>query len=131
MEFTPINTQEEFDAAVKDKYGDVEGLQGQITTLTGERDAHATTISQLQAKVKGYETAALKAQIAKEKGIPAEMASRLTGDDEKALRADADAMAANLRAYKGAAPLANPNAEPTEDTNRAGLRNLLRKMKGE
>ena len=108
MEFTPINTQEEFDSRVKELYGDVNDLQGRITTLTGERDAHADTIAQLQTKVKGYEMTALKAKIAKEKGIPAEMADRLTGEDEKGLRADADIMAASLRAFKGAAPLYNP-----------------------
>ena len=49
MEFTPINTQEEFDARVREVHGDVAGLQGQIETLTGERDTHAATIAQLQA----------------------------------------------------------------------------------
>lgn len=123
MEFTPINTQEEFDARVTEVYGDVKDLQGKITTLTGERDT-------LQGKVKGYETAELKRRIAKEKNIPVDMASRLTGDDEKALRADADTMATMLRAYKGAAPLAD-HTPAAEDGNRAGLRNLLRGLKGE
>ena len=123
MEFIPINTQEEFEARVTEVYGNVKDLQGQITTLTGERDT-------LQGKVKGYETAALKQKVAKEKGIPLDMAHRLSGDDEKALRTDADAMAANLRAYKGTAPLADP--EPAaEEGKRAGLRSLLRGMKGE
>ena len=52
MEFNPINTQEEFDARVTELYGDVSGLQQQITTLTGERDAHASTIAELQAQIK-------------------------------------------------------------------------------
>ncbi|MBR7179456.1 MAG: DUF4355 domain-containing protein [Oscillospiraceae bacterium] len=130
MEFTPINTQEEFDSRVKELYGDVNDLQGRITTLTGERDAHADTIAQLQTKVKGYEMTALKAKIAKEKGIPAEMADRLTGEDEKGLRADADTMAANLRAFKGAAPLHNP--EPAEpDANTAGMKTMLSELRGE
>lgn len=123
MEFTPINTQEEFDNRVKEAYGDVKDLQGQITTLTGERDT-------LQGKIKDYETAALKQKVAKEKGIPLDMASRLSGDDEKSIRDDADTMAANLRAYKGTAPLADPESA-AEDGKRAGLRSLLRGMKGE
>ena len=53
MEFTPINTQEEFDAAVTAKYGDVANLQQQVTTLTGERDTHATTIANLQKEIAG------------------------------------------------------------------------------
>lgn len=129
-EFTPITTQEDFDKAVQEKYGDVNGLQGQINTLTGERDAHANTIANLQKEVNGYKTAELKQRIAREKGIPLDMAHRLTGEDEKALRADADAMAGHLRSYKGAAPLADPEPAP-EKGNRATLKGMLRKMKGE
>lgn len=129
-EFTPINTQEEFDAAVTERYGDVANLQQQISTLTGERDTHATTIANLQKEINGYKTTELKQRIAKEKGIPMDMASRLAGETEKDLRADADSMAGVLRAYKGAAPLAEPQ-DNNEDGNRAGLRNLLRKVKGE
>ena len=131
MDFKPINTEEEFLAAVKDKYGDVEDLQGKISAhekTIGERDA---TITQLQGEVNGYKTAELKHKIAKEKGIPMELASRLSGADEKALRADADIMAGNLRAYKGAAPLAEPESAGKEDVVRAGLRNLLRNVKGD
>lgn len=132
MEFTPITTEEGFLAAVKEKYGDVEDLQGKLSDhekTIGERDA---TIAQLQGQVNGYKTAELKQKIAKEKGIPMEMASRLAGDDEKAIRADADALSAGLKAIKGAAPLANPNAAGKEESaTRAGLRNILRNLKGE
>lgn len=132
MEFTPITTEEGFLAAVKEKYGDVEDLQGKISNhekTIGERDA---TITQLQTQINGYKTAELKQRIAKEKGIPMDMASRLTGDDEKALRADADALSAGLKAFKGAAPLANHDAADKEESvTRAGLRSILRNLKGE
>ena len=88
MSFTPINTQEEFDSRVKELYGDVGNLQQQITTLTGERDTHANTIAELQKQVKGYETSALRQRIAREKGIPAEMADRLSGETEKDIKVD-------------------------------------------
>ena len=91
-------TQEEFDARVAELYGDVNDLQGQITT-------HTQTIAQLQGQIKGYETAALKQRIAQEKGIPVEMAARLSGETEKDIRTDADAMAAMIRTIKGPAPL--------------------------
>lgn len=130
MDFTPINTQEEFDAAVAERYGDVGNLQQQITTLTGERDANAQTVTELRAQIKGYETAALKQRVAREKGIPAEMADRLSGETEKDLRADAEAIAGILKAIKGPAPLANP--EPHEpDSKTAALTNMLHDLKGE
>lgn len=126
-EFNTINTQEEFDAAVERQYGNVKDLQGQITTLTGERDAHATTIAGLQKELDGYKTAELKNKIATEEGIPLDMAGRLSGADEKALRADAKALAGHLRAYKGAAPMADP--EPAaEKGSKAAARRLLRNL---
>lgn len=129
-EFTPINTREEFDAAVAARYGDVANLQQQINTLTGERDTHATTIANLQKEISGYKTAELKQRIAKEKGVPMEMASRLSGETEKDLRADADTMAGYLRAYKGAAPLHDPTPKNV-DNNRAALAQMLQNMEGE
>ena len=130
MDFTAISTQEEFDDRVRELYGDVSGLQGQIETLTNERDTHAATISQLQSQIKGFQTDALKRQIAAEKGIPLEFASRLTGESEADIKADADKMTGMLRAFKGAAPLAEP-ATTSENASRAHLRGLLGKMKGE
>ena len=129
-QFNPINTQEEFDARVSEMYGDVKGLQGQIATLTGERDTNANTIADLQKQIKGYETTATKQRIAREKGIPIEMADRLTGESEKDIRADADSLAGALRAYKGPAPLADPQPH-AEEGPRAKLRQMLNKMRGE
>lgn len=119
----PINNQEEFDAAVAEVHGDVSDLKNQVSTLTTERDT-------LQGKVKGYETDALKCKIAQEKGIPMDMASRLTGDDEKALRADADTMAGLLKAYKGPAPLHDPNPKDP-DPKTADMASMLRDLRGE
>lgn len=126
-EFIPINTQEDFDRAVQEKYGDVADLQGQINTLTGERDGHAATIQKLQGEIAGYKTAELKQKIAKEKGIPLDLAHRLTGDDENALRADADTLAGHLRSFKGAAPMADPEPAP-EKGSKAAARRLLQNL---
>ena len=119
----PINNQEEFDAAVAEAHGDIAALKNQVTTLTTERDT-------LQGKVKGFETDALKRKIAQEKGIPMDMASRLTGDDEKALKADADNMAAMLRAFKGPAPLHDPSRKDP-DPKTADMTTMLRDLRGE
>lgn len=130
MEFEPINTQEEFDNRVRELYGDVNDLQGQITTLTGQQDTDAKTIAALQSKVKGFETSALKQRIARQKGIPAEMADRLSGETEKDLLADADAVAAMLKAVKGPAPLHDPDKNDPDAKN-AHLTNLLHELRGE
>lgn len=130
MDFTPINTQEDFDARVRELYGDVDDLQGKITTLTDERDTGARTIAELQAQVKGYEVSALKQRIAQERGIPAEMAGRLTGETEKDIRRDADAMAASIRKIKGPAPDFEPERRDP-DAKTAALMNTLHELRGE
>lgn len=129
-EFQPINTQEEFDAAVTQRYGDVANLQQQVNTLTNERDTHANTIAQLQKEVNGYKTTALKQKIAKEKGIPLEFAARLSGETEADIKADADSMAGLLRTVKGPAPLADPNpADP--DAKNTSMISMLNELRGE
>lgn len=130
MEFNPINTQEEFDACVTELYGDVSGLQGEINTHKATIAERDQTISGLQAKVKGYETSALKQRIAREKGIPPEMADRLSGETEKDIKADADAVAGILKAIKGPAPLHEPEP-PVPDAKTAALKKMLHDMKGE
>lgn len=127
-EFNPINTQEEFDAAVREKYGDIEDLRGQINTLTGERDGHAETIKALQGELDGYKTAELKNRIAKEFGIPADMANRLAGADEKAMREDAKALKGQLNAHMGADPGKQKGNDGKDGGN--GLLSMLRSMKG-
>lgn len=130
MEFTPINTQEEFDARVTELYGDVAGLRQQVTDLTGERDTHANTIAELQKQVKGYETSALRQRIAREKGLPPEMADRLSGETEKDIKADAEAVAGILKAIKGPAPLFNPELKDP-DANTVSMTNVLHELRGE
>ncbi len=129
MEFTPIATQEEFEARVKDAYGDVKDLQAQITTLTTERDTGAETITKLQGQVKAYEVTALKQRIAADNGIPAHMADRLHGETEKDIMADAKTMAGQLREVKGPPP--GYNAETQHDPKTAALRAMLQNLKGE
>lgn len=136
MEFEEINTQEEFEARVTETYGDVSSLQQQITdltnsvnTLTGERDGHAATIDELRQQIKGFETSALRQKIAREKGLPSEMADRLTGETEADITADAEAMAGILRAVKGTAPLYNP--EQNTDTNTMSMASMLHELRGE
>ena len=100
-----------------------------MNTLTGERDGHATTIEELRQQIKGYEASALRQKIAREKGLPSEMADRLTGETEAEIKADADTMAGILRTVKGTAPLYNP--EPAVDNNKMSMTNMLHELRGE
>ncbi len=128
-EFKPINTQEDFDAAVAARYGDVAGLQGQIDALTGERDTLKKSNEDLTGEIKGYKIAALKTRIAREKGIPQEMEGRLSGETETEILADADALAKSIKAVKGPAPMFQPGTETGGKST--DLTNILHELRGE
>lgn len=133
-EFKPINTQEEFDAAIKDrlerergKYADYESLKTQVGTLTTERDTAVQQLSDANAKIKTYETNSVKMRIAQEKGLPTEMALRLTGETEEDIAKDADSMVQIFKATKGAAPLFD-NSAAVGDNNDAALKQMLQNL---
>ena len=120
-EFVPINTQEEFNAAIADrlrrereKYADYDSikaengtLKNQVTTLTGEKEA-------LEKQVKGHATAAVKMRIAQELNIPTSMADRLTGETEEDIRKDAEAMANISRPHREPRPCTTPTLSPRQ-----------------
>ena len=134
MAFNPINTQEEFDAAIRDrlerergKYADYEDLKTQVSTLTTERDTALQQVAERDAKIAKYETDSVKTRIAREKGIPAEMAHRLTGETEEDIAKDADILAQIFQAAKGTAPLFD-NSQPVGDDKEAALKQLLQNL---
>lgn len=153
MEFTPITTQEEFDKAITDrikreretlskKYADYDELKArtvdyekQLGELKSSHDElskksseYDKTVSELTGKITTYEQASLKARIAYEMGIPYELAGRLTGDDEKALRADAESLT-KLVNVKQVPPL--KSTEPPVDGKDAAYKKLLSGLEGE
>lgn len=146
-DFTPIETQEQLDKVIGDrirraeqkaaeKYADYEDLKTQnagyvtqISQLQTQLQAQVdkakeseTSIADLTAKVHQYETASVKTKVALEMGLPYQMASRLTGDDEKAIRADAEAMKQLIGAQVGPAPLGS--TEPSSTKGGSGTGNL-------
>lgn len=156
MDFKPITTQEEFDAAIRDrinreresaakKYGDYDDLKKQVADqakqigdLTRERDENAQkyagydkTLADLQAKVKGHETNSVKMRIAHETGIPYELASRLSGETEEDIRKDAAAMAKFVSKGKYVGGLKSEGGDT--DSKKAALKALSEKLtsKGE
>lgn len=139
MEFTPINTQEEFNEAIKERlaraeasvrreYSDYDALkqaaashEAAMNQANEKIKAQATTIGELEAKVKGYETDSAKTRIALRLGLPYELAGRLTGETEKDIQADAESLAKLMGAGQTPPPLRS--TEPAGD-KRAALKKL-------
>lgn len=156
MEFTPITTQEEFDKAISErlkreretitkKYADYDDLKAKISEYekqigeysrslddaTEKMKHHDQTVSDLQAKVSKYETDSVKTRIAHEVGIPYELAARLSGDSEEAIRKDAEGLVKIMgnQPHK-AAPLRNTE-QVVPDSKTAAFKSMLDSMKGE
>ena len=103
-------------------------LQNSLDALNKEKSTFEQTLADREGKLKTYELSSLKAQIAHEKGIPYELAGRLTGDDEKTLREDAETLAKLVNTKPGVAPLRTTETTPGKDDP---YKSLLTNLKGE
>lgn len=151
-DFTPINTQEEFDAAIGERLKrekeasakiistheeENKKLTGTIAKLTKDIDEANKKISGyneekagMQSKIKEHESDSAKTRIALEVGLPYAMAHRLTGEDEDAIRKDAEGMFKLIGASTPPPPLRDPEGKP-EDEKTAAYKSLLGTLKGE
>lgn len=151
-EFKAITTQEELNAVIgerlkrvrestekrlNDKYAgyisqaqqeaNQKELQDKLDAATAKAKADAETISGLNSKVKKYETDSVKSRIAEEFGIPHTLASRLQGDDEKALRADAETLKNALGGSR--APAASSEPVASGDATKAAYKQMLNALR--
>lgn len=94
-------------------------LTEQITKQTETIDGNKAVVDDLTAKVHDYESSSLKTKVALEMGLPYQMAGRLSGDDEDAIRADAEALAKLIGSQRPAAPLGS--GEPVDSGNGKGV----------
>ena len=150
-DFQAITTQEELDNIIKDrlkrdreaqakKYEgwispeDHQKAVGEATkALNDYKAAHAgdeKTIADLTAKTQEYETAALKSRIAHEVGLSYEWIGRISGTDEKSIRADAESLKTLVGSQATPAPLPPKSTETTPaDARTAALKGVLSGLK--
>ena len=152
-ELTPItfNTQEEYEEAFKERIdrerkkfdgfvspddlkGIKDGYEKQISDLTkameGQNKKYEDFDKQLaerDEKIAKYESDSAKTRIASKYNIPLELASRISGADEKEMEEDAKKLASyfkNTTANRGGQPPYNGGSET--DMLRATIRNGLK-----
>lgn len=143
-EFTPINTQEEFDALIKDRierakestrkeYADYEDVKKKLCDKDAELSKMAERLTSLDAankdltaKLSASETDSAKTRIALENGLPFEFKDRLRGSTEDEIRADAQLLAKFFASQKPAAPLYNPDGGDGNANALKGLSDALK-----
>ncbi len=144
-EFKTIETQEELDAIIKDRLArntktvtaevtkQYEGyispddaakskkaLEDKITELKAQITEKDTSIADLTAKNTAYETTAVKVKIAREEGLPYELADRLSGTNEEEFRADAKALSKLITPQEPPAPMFNGESGKSNPTGTDG-----------
>lgn len=151
MEFTPIETQEQFDAMVKDrverakksaakefeaqlkdleqlkesvtaKETEIGTLKAKITEMEAEKKTSGESYQSMQKELSQVKLSVLKQRIAIDAGIPLEMADRLNGEDEESIKEDAE----KVKGFWGAkhvAPSFKTEEVPTDPTE-AGFREM-------
>lgn len=151
MAFKPIETEEAFEEAVKErlknereavkktyegylspadaaaKYKDY--LSPEDVTAKYGKHLSPEDAAKLNAKIKGYENDALKAKIAHEAGLTYDAVRFLSGEDEASIRKNAETLKGLIGA-NNIAPLANPEGGISGGQD-AALKNTLKGLKGE
>jgi len=153
-DFTAIETQEEFDNAIKDRIerntrsvtAEVEkkfegfispddftkkssGFTKQIDELNGKLEANRTSISDLTAKNKAYEIASVKMKIAHEYNIPFEMSDRLSGESEEDIKKDAEKISKFVSGTHFSPKF--KSEVPPSDSKTVAYKSMLQNLKGE
>ena len=147
-EFTPINTQEEFDAMIKDrlsreraKFSDYEDIKTQLADVQSKIADYEKAIEKNQkaydelsaaskekdSKIEGYEADALKTTVAINKKLPLELRKYLQGTTEEELNASADELL-KFGQNSSVPPLAQPDSN-VDDYSSTGQVNTDRAMK--
>lgn len=156
-EFKAINTQEEFDAAVKDrldrqaaKYADYDALKAakkeldelkgkkldeQLAALQAEYDKAKTTLADHDKIVSDLTTRATTAEhklkqreIAHAAGIPVELADRINGSTDEEMTKDAEMLAKYAKGGGSVLPLGNPEGSGSKDPLAAAYSSLARSI---
>lgn len=156
MSFETIETQDQLDAIISDRikreketlakkysdYDDIKSKNADLEKRNGDLSkelsdtkekltGHDNEVEALNSKIKGYESASVKTRIALEVGIPFELAGRLTGDDEDAIRKDAEGIKACFGQKKKTPPLRNTEPEGEGGDVKDGYKALLNGLKNE
>lgn len=87
-------------------------------------------VAKKDATIKKYETASVRAKVAREAGLPYELADRLQGEDEEAMKKDAEVLAKFASSHK-TPPLRSTESGDSDDANGNAVKKLFEQMKKE
>ena len=149
-EFTPVTTQEELNAIIKDRLkrerettekrfegfispeDHQKALADASKAFDDYKKAHEgdeQTIADLTAKNHAYETASLKSRIAHEVGLSYEWINRINGEDEQSIRADAESIKKLVGSGATLMPTKATESGEDYDSSTAAYKSILNSIK--
>lgn len=152
MSFTPIETQEAFDEAIKERLKRAEeSVRKEYEGFLSQKEVEEKysgyihedeikkkyegylspeEVAKKDAQIKAYETDSVKTRVALAAGLPYDMVHRVQGDDEASMKEDAEKLAGYLKPSGSEPPLRS--TEPNGSTgNKAALKGMLDSLEGE
>ena len=150
QEFTPITSQDQLNSIIGDrikraqesaekKYADFispedhqKALADANKAFDDYKKAHESdeqTIADLTAKNKAYETASLKSRIAHEVGLDYAWISRINGEDEQSIRADAESIKKLVGSGTNLMPTKNAESGENYDASTTAYKTVLNGIK--
>lgn len=97
--------KEKYSKSIEEYESKLTNLNDQLKQLTEQAANHAKELEERDLKIRGYETQSVKMRVAKEVGIPFELAEKLSGDDEESIKRDAEFFKNVLDTQRGGQPL--------------------------
>lgn len=159
-EFQPITTQEEFDAAVKErlkraeeKYSkkyegyispdemdktkkdydaQIADLNNVISAAKKKAEKFDADLAERDSKIKAYETSAIKSRVAHEVGLSYDSIEFLKGEDEASIKESAEALKGLIGQSAPTTPLATEDKpSSTLSSSDTAMRSLARGLMGQ
>lgn len=142
-EFQAITTQEDFDRAIQARLDRQErSIRAQFADYDALKEANGKYDEQIKklnqdladanAKIRKGEIDSLKAKVALETGLPAELQARLSGETEEDIRKDAKALSEIFKAsQRQGLPGFSGEKGPSKDPKEAALRGFLKELRNE
>ena len=116
---------------LEEKNNKINELGNQLTDYQTKESGVNNQLTELKNKLKQYENDSVKTRIAQEYGIDSQLANRITGDDEAAMREDAKRLKEIIGDTRWRKAPQKDNESASGSDKQIAIKNMLKNMKGE
>lgn len=116
---------------LEEKNNKINELGNQLADYQTKENGINNQLTELQEKLKKYEADSVKTRIAQEYGLDSQLANRITGEDEAAMREDAQRLKEIIGDTRWRKAPLKDNEPVGGSDKQIAIKNMLKNMKGE